>query len=99
MGARGRSQVSPCQICDEQSGTGTGFSPRTSVFPCQNYSTNAPYSYRPAYMVRLPEGQTSEPGNFRTNQCLLCHVPVTSILTQLIELRVQLGLLVYDAVS
>jgi hypothetical protein len=40
--ARVRSRVSPCRICGGHSGTERGFSPSSSVFPCQFYSSGVP---------------------------------------------------------
>ena len=56
---RAQSQVSPCQICGGQSGSGTGFSSSTSVFPRQHHSINAPHLYSFLKLL-LPEGQTDK---------------------------------------
>jgi hypothetical protein len=36
------SRISPCDICDGQNNTETGFSPITWGFPYQHHSTHAP---------------------------------------------------------
>jgi hypothetical protein len=41
--ARVRSRVRPCGMYVGQSGTGTCFSPSTSVSPCQFHSSRAPF--------------------------------------------------------
>jgi hypothetical protein len=53
-----RSQVSPRKVCGEQCNIGTGFSPITSVLPCQCHCTSAPYLS--SYIFLLPEEQTCE---------------------------------------
>ena len=42
---RDQFQASPCGICGGQSDIITGFSQRSSVFPCHYHSTNAGYSF------------------------------------------------------
>jgi hypothetical protein len=45
MGAQVEFQARPCGIHGAQRRTWTGFSPSTSVFPCQYHSTIGPYSF------------------------------------------------------
>jgi len=40
-GAQAQSRANTREICGGRSGTKTGYSPRTSVYPCQYHFTNA----------------------------------------------------------
>jgi hypothetical protein len=67
--ARVRFQVGPCEISDGQSGTGTGFSARTSVSPCQYHSIHVPYSASSARCFYHKDKQ-AKPGNFPKSYAL-----------------------------
>jgi hypothetical protein len=57
-----RSRTSSCEIHCGQSGTGAGFSPRISFFPCHYHSTNAPYTSS----IYTDLDQKDNPANLQT---------------------------------
>jgi hypothetical protein len=56
--ARVRARVTPYGICGGPSGTGTGISPSSSVFPCQYHSIIAPYQGRGVHVTGVSAAYT-----------------------------------------
>ena len=65
-----RSEVSPCGICGERSGTGKGIPPSTSFFLCQRHSTHSPPSSS-STCCSYQKDKRVKPGNLAQRSALL----------------------------
>jgi hypothetical protein len=54
-------RVNPCGICGGQSGTGTGISPSTLIFPCQFHFTGTPLHGKPKKTIIFITGLHNKP--------------------------------------
>jgi hypothetical protein len=71
--ARLRSRVGPCGICGGQSGSGTGFSRSTSVFPCHFHSTGAPLKWKSRKnLIIFITGLHNKPSRLRCVRSICC---------------------------
>jgi hypothetical protein len=72
--ARLQSQARPPEVCGGKTGNGAGFSPSTSVFPCQHYYNKALYSS--SWSCCFQKDKRANHGSLQ--KAMLCRKPVSA---------------------